>query len=758
MISKGIENLYLQAIRIPIFLIPFLPLYVSYSMPFPYMTGKNFAFRILVEIAGALWLGLLVISRESRPRITPMVLLVLIFAFIVGLADLLGVNPYKSFWSTFERMEGYVTILHLSFYFLIIKTVLRKKKDWMLFFNIFVGVSIIVSLYALFITLKTSPEFKLVYMNRVYGTIGNPPFLASYLLLSIFLGLLLMFNARKPLLKYIYILSITLNAIVVYFTATRGAISALIVWITAFCLFYILKQFSLNKLPIKFILTFFGITLVLVSIIWTFRGADIIKDNAIISRFAAISSDTSVSSRLTAWKMAWHGVKERPLLGWGQENFINVYTVSPIPFNNRIEWMNRAHNIILDWLINAGVLGLSAYLSVFFIALYGAWSALCKKIILQTEAFTIVTGLAAYLLQNLFLFDTINTYIIFIAVLAYTDNINHAETSSLSASTADLKKLRLKYLCMALLALIVFSALAYMINYKPIMQSRKYIQANISSTKYDSFFSTLLDIHEQALNFKTFGDTEVRRNMLAVSYQIVKDKLAAQKSAVKFVQATIGEVDKLIESNPGNLEVLISVISLYHQIAPYAPSYLTGAETLIRECINLNPSYEWLYLELANNFILKKDYENAFKTLNIIAGRNPGDASLQLKLASAAIRASKEIEAMSALEKIKQIRSEQDPDIAAGKKPVLVSWELSELSRSYVEIKSFYRAVDLYKQIITASPDSAGYHFDIAVIYLALGDTANALKEAETAAVLDPLNYPKDKSEITAMLKKALTQ
>ena len=34
-----------------LFLIPFIPLYVANSLFFPFITGKGFAFRILVEVA-----------------------------------------------------------------------------------------------------------------------------------------------------------------------------------------------------------------------------------------------------------------------------------------------------------------------------------------------------------------------------------------------------------------------------------------------------------------------------------------------------------------------------------------------------------------------------------------------------------------------------------------------------------------------------------------------------------------------------------
>ena len=51
------ERIFLWIVRIGLFAIPLLPLYVSSSMLFPFITGKNFAFRIIVEIAFIFWLG-----------------------------------------------------------------------------------------------------------------------------------------------------------------------------------------------------------------------------------------------------------------------------------------------------------------------------------------------------------------------------------------------------------------------------------------------------------------------------------------------------------------------------------------------------------------------------------------------------------------------------------------------------------------------------------------------------------------------------
>ena len=105
-------------------------------MVFPYITGKNFAFRIIIELAAVFWISLLASNKDFRPKNSLITISVLLFTFIVGLSDIFGVSPYNSFWSNYERMEGYITILHVTLYFIIIKSILKTKNDWKGFFGI----------------------------------------------------------------------------------------------------------------------------------------------------------------------------------------------------------------------------------------------------------------------------------------------------------------------------------------------------------------------------------------------------------------------------------------------------------------------------------------------------------------------------------------------------------------------------------------------------------------------------------------------
>src|ERR1035437_10378725 len=75
-----------------LFLVPVFSLITTTSLLFPFMTGKAFFFRILVEAAFAGWIILAFIDAKYRPKITPLTIAVTLFTIVAFIADLFGVD------------------------------------------------------------------------------------------------------------------------------------------------------------------------------------------------------------------------------------------------------------------------------------------------------------------------------------------------------------------------------------------------------------------------------------------------------------------------------------------------------------------------------------------------------------------------------------------------------------------------------------------------------------------------------------------
>jgi len=97
----------------------------------------------------AAWVLLALWDVQYRPKFSWILpafgsLLVIMFA-----ANALGEYPLKSFWSNFERMDGYVTLVHVFLYTLVLGSVLTTHKLWSYFLNTTVAVALVVALYGL---------------------------------------------------------------------------------------------------------------------------------------------------------------------------------------------------------------------------------------------------------------------------------------------------------------------------------------------------------------------------------------------------------------------------------------------------------------------------------------------------------------------------------------------------------------------------------------------------------------------------------
>jgi len=775
-----IESILLRCVKFIIYLIPVLPLFIAPSVMFPYITGKNFAFRILVELAAAFWLGLIAANKEYRLRNSAMVLSVLAFTFVVGLADLIGVNPYNSFWSNYERMEGYITILHLSLFFLIAKSIFRSKKDWIIFFSMYLVVSVFVSLFTIIepLLVKQAANYIKEYGTRMAGTIGNPPFLAAYLLFSVFLGLLLMHMTQKKYFKLLCIFSVIINAIVIYLTASRGAIIAAVAGAVIMSMSLIFNKLK-NPAEINFkkaVPLILGLLILLSAALLAYNYIELLKNDRTVSRFMLIfSDDPSVRTRIDAWKMAWNGIKENPLLGWGQENFIGVYTVNPIYLGDKLIWLDRAHNIILDWLVNAGILGLCSYLAIYGTAFYILLHNFRRKIISKNEAVIITTAIIVYFIQNLFSFDSISSYLIFFALMAYIDNIESMKiTPDLNSNdNVNLKKTGMKSLLVTISALIIFAITSYYINYIPIKKIRLYSNISMSLSKYESFPTLLMDLNK-ALSYRAFGDTYIRDVMQGVSQQIIKDQLYEQEGALRFVQKTVEEIEKELSANKLNLEYIMKTFWFYKLLGRYDTSFIKVAEILLKRCMLINPQYQRLELDMIDIYFLKKDYVSAVNNIKRILKFHPDMDALHFKLAVASILTSKELETENALENYKNLRIANNDVVASGIEPVFYIKQLYTVGQAYLEIKNYKYAMKYYDEIlynlvnyrnIQLGPGSAQFltdeekmnikaklHLEIAKVHIAMGDEENARKEAEKAIEIAPLKFAEEAKKIIDQL------
>jgi hypothetical protein len=164
-----------------------IPFFVANTMFFPYITGKNFAFRIIIEIVFALWIYLAYVNPKYRPKFSWVWVSTAIFVAIMLVADLTGVNASKAIWSNFERMDGWMTLIHLLMYMLVFGSMMKGEKMWLWFFRSSV-------LSAIILSANVISEWQKTNVDRVSTTLGNPIYVAVYFLFNFFFVLILLYK------------------------------------------------------------------------------------------------------------------------------------------------------------------------------------------------------------------------------------------------------------------------------------------------------------------------------------------------------------------------------------------------------------------------------------------------------------------------------------------------------------------------------------------------------------------------------------
>jgi len=393
------------------FATPFVVLIVNTDTFFPYIFYKNIAFRSLVEIMAVSWVVLAYFEPRYRIQWTPITLALVGFIGVVAAADMFGVHPGKSIWSNYERMDGLVTLVHVGAYALVASVLFQKERVVLWFLRVTLAVGGIVFVLSFLQWLSESGE-------RVSSILGNPIYLAVYALFLIAIALVLALRAEcHRWERFAYGMAAVAFAWMLYMTASRGAIIGLVLGsiTTASALALSGNTARRARQGALVFLVLLGIGL---GTFFAIKDSALVQNNPVLHRFATISlNEGTVFARTVVWGIAWDAFKERPLLGWGQEGFGAAFSSHYDPRMYAQEpWFDRAHNVILEWLVTAGALGLIAYGVVLVALARGIWRA---QRLTHEQRWTLYGFLVAYIFHNLTVFDQLVSYLLFAVIVAW---------------------------------------------------------------------------------------------------------------------------------------------------------------------------------------------------------------------------------------------------------------------------------------------------------------------------------------------------
>ena len=605
------KNIAKWKIYVGIWALLLIPFFVANSMFFPYITGKNFAFRIIVEIIFAVWLYLAFASVKYRPRFSWLIVSVGIFVAIMGVADIFAVAPIKAFWSNFERMDGWITLIHLLMLMVVMGSVIRIEKIWLYLFR----TSLCLSVGMCILVLK---EWLATGEGRVSVTLGNPIYVAVYFLFNFFFALILLYKdviikseGKKEELKnifsnwlfYVYIILSFLCIWGIWRTATRGVILGLLggVVVSAILISIFEKK---NKIMRNTSIS--GIILIFVLVIGflSIKNSNFVKNDVTLNRLSTISwSDVNGQARQYIWPMALKGFKDKPILGWGQDGFNYIFNKNYDPrMYGQEQWFDRAHDMPLDILVAGGILGLISYLSIFVIALWIIWRR--RNMLGVTDGALLVGLLAGYFFQNLFVFDNLISYMFFFFVLSYiySKDIENADIP-LKNERLGLDKENLNYFVLPVICITLFVSLWY-VNIRPISANVYLIKGIQNQTEG---ITKNLEYLKKALSYNTFANSEIREQLVDLTPKIYSLNID-EKVKQEFTDLTLNEMKKQIEQTPNDARYQLFIGRFLKNMGQYQI-----AKPYLEKAVELSPTKQTILFELISDLSILGEKEKALE-------------------------------------------------------------------------------------------------------------------------------------------------
>ncbi len=622
-----------------VFATPFICLIVAENMFFPFITGKNFTFRILVEVMLGAWALLMFVDATYRPRFSWILVAAGAFLTVIAVADFHGVNPYKSFWSNYERMEGLITTAHLFLYFIISASVLATEEMWKWFWRTSLGASVIVSLYA-FSQLSGSAAIH-QSSDRLDATFGNSAYLAVYALFNIFIAAFLYFRSdKKSGLQWFYPVIAILNLVVLYYTQTRGSLLGLVAGGFLTMLLVAILDKERPKLRKYAIAGTLGVVL-FVGLFIAFRQSSFIQSHPTLQRLASISvSDATTGSRVMIWEMSWKGFKEHPILGWGQENFLYVFAKYYNPkMYTQEPWFDRSHDVFFDWLVAGGALGLLTYLSMFASLLYYLWFT--KKHHFTVLERSIFTGmLAGYFIHNVFVFDNLTSYIIFFGLLGYMHALSAEAPSQEGAKDkAALRKknkdgeLEAGDLAIAgLVILVLTTGMIYFVNIRNMNANIALINAiRPDGVLVDDGHGGKKIAIQDVLSPDLFGTGEAREQLAQFAVQTLDPRIP-EATRKQFYDLTATQFEEELKNDPMNVRTQSFAATFYARFQQY-----DKALEHYQKAIANSPSRQSTRLDLVMMYLSMGRYADAETEAKTAYDLLPENADAGIAYASALI-------------------------------------------------------------------------------------------------------------------------
>jgi len=360
-IKKISTEAYIVPIAVSLFL---MPVFWNPSFLFSFTQGKEILFRIILLGTLLIFVPIIIYKKDYKLRNilrSPIFILLLLQISIYAITNAFSSTPLVTLHGTYSRGFGMIMELFLFAFVIYCSLTLYGKNVPKLLKIIFLS-SFLVALYSVFQRIGFDLFFKNfdtnIFAGRSFGFSGNPSYLGQTMLLNTIIGGFLAVSEENKSQKIFFILGTFIFLSALFLSETRAALLGLL-----FAILFIGIKYR------KAIVDFFKryrVVLVIGTVLIGVVFAVLPQDRYSLSSLSL----RSLNSRLEIWAGAVDLIKEKPILGYGEETFYiyfpEIITKKFLALEENINLSaDRTHNETLEIFFSHGIIAVIVYFLLF---------------------------------------------------------------------------------------------------------------------------------------------------------------------------------------------------------------------------------------------------------------------------------------------------------------------------------------------------------------------------------------------------------
>ena len=564
------------------------------------------------------------VNSRKTVQVTALHLMLLVYLVTLVLSAFAGFDPKLSFFGSLVDGVGVNLIIALTIVALAIARCIREDVS-------FLRGMILVS-FCTSIVVASGTYLNSMFISSNGGsTFGNTSYVGAYLLVHVCFGLYLILSSKDSMYKVLT----TLGVVPIVFSpiffnndllngsigfkdimqnpslvagSADGAFLGLVTAVSTMCVFFLVtakkKKLQYGGMGLLFVGGIIGLLI----------GKQFFDPNTRLHQAYVQEKNTN---RFIFWDIAREGYLEKPFLGWGANNYSYVFQkhFDPVFFSttNAYEpWTDHPHNMFWEYLVNGGIVGLLAYISLLGMVIVYLYQVSTRDREHRIVAIAMLGAFVGYVIQNLFIFESPGTLLIFFVIVGATIGMYQRIVSHKYSLVFPFPDKILSF--SGILAGLIFVVIAFVQPW----------QESVAWNKYSKRDMLILSNQKNPQHISSLGYASDSALFAGKVFDSIRSKLGVmnddqKKSHLIIVNNLIANLDEDIATDvdtfrarwvSGQLKTLSVVLA-----GNPDPLVLADARGRLQDARLINSRNANLYFDIAQTYLFEKDYRHAWQYL-----------------------------------------------------------------------------------------------------------------------------------------------